>query len=111
MGGSDPDVTIPSVGVTLDFGNDLKAAAAKNSVVKLILDGNFLAGTQDGFVRLYAPNPVQPGSSKSHWDRSATPNLLMEPSINSDLFPNTDLGGTLDLSPSLLEDIGWPLLQ
>jgi len=110
MGGSDPNVTIQSVGVTLDLGDELKAAAAKNSVAKLILDGNFLAGTQNGFVRLYAPNPVAPGSSKSHWDTSATPNLLMEPSINSDLFPNTELGGTLDLSPSLLKDIGWPLL-
>ena len=109
MGGFDPNVTIPSVGTTLALGDDLKAAAAKNSVAKLILDGNILAGTQDGFVRLYAPNPVEPGSSKSHWDRSATPNLLMEPSINSDLFPNTQLGGDLDLSPSLLEDIGWPL--
>ena len=106
MGGFDPDVTIQSVGVTLDLGNAFKAAAAKNSVVKLILDGDFLAGASpEGFVRLYAPNPVEPGSSKSHWDRGASPNLLMEPSINSDLDPSN----YLDLSPNLLEDIGWPL--
>lgn len=106
MGGFDPNVNIPSVGVTLALGNTLKAAAADNSQVKLILDGNFLAGTSPGgLVRLNAPNPVQPGSSKSHWDPGASPNLLMEPSINSDLDPSN----FLDLSPNLLEDIGWPL--
>ncbi len=106
MGGFDDNVTIPSVGVTQALGGDFKVAAAKNSVVKLILDDDFLAGASpEGFVRLNAPNPVQPGSSKSHWDPGASPNLLMEPSINSDLNPSV----FLDLSINLLEDIGWPL--
>ena len=60
---------------------------------------------QDGFVRLYAPNPVAAGSSKSHFDTAATPNLLMEPSINDDLMPSV----FLDLTPNLFEDIGWTL--
>jgi len=55
------------------------------------------------FVRLYAPNPVQQGSSVSHFTTDATPNLLMEPAINSDLFSST-----IDLSQQLLKDIGWP---
>ena len=106
MGGFNPDVTIPSVGVTRDLGDQFKSAAMRNSVVKLILDPDFLAGASpEGYVRLYAPNPVEPGSSKSHWDRGASPNLLMEPSINSDLDPSN----FLDLSPNLLEDIYWPL--
>ena len=106
MGGADdPFFEIPSVGVTKDVGDMFKAASANNIVGKLIADTDFLAGTQDGYVRLNAPNPVQPGSSKFHWDPSASPNLLMEPSINSDLDPSNDL----DLSPNLLEDIGWPL--
>jgi hypothetical protein len=106
MGGADLDLfTIPSIGVTKDDGDAFKAASRRNIVGKMITDPNFLAGTQDGYVRLNAPNPVQPGSSKSHWDPSASPNLLMEPSINSDLDPTNDL----DLSPNLLEDIGWPL--
>ena len=80
MGGFDPAVTIPSVGVSFDDGSMFKAAAAENIVGKLILDGAFQAGaTEDGLVRLYAPNPVRPGSSKSHWDTGASPNLLMEP--------------------------------
>lgn len=56
---------------------------------------------------MYAPNPVQSGSPISHWDTSATPNLLMEPFISSDLTPS--LG--LDLTPYLFEDIGWALTQ
>jgi len=106
MGGSDPNVTIPSVGVTMNLGNAFKAAAAKNIVGKLIIDGDFLAGASpEGLVRLWAPDPVAPGSSKSHWDTAATPNLLMEPSINDDLTPSV----FLDLTPNLFEDIGWTL--
>ncbi len=92
MGGFSPFVTIPSVGITLEQGDAFKAAGKAN--VKLILDASKLAGANDdGLVQLYAPNPVQPGSSKSHWDTSATPNLLMEPSIT----PTLDVGTTLDL--------------
>jgi len=104
-GPDDPSFTIPVVGVTQDVGQSLKAAAADNSVGKLMLDPRFLAGTEDGYVRLYAPDPVADGSSKSHWDTSATPNLLMEPFINDDLMPSV----FLDLTPNLLEDIGWTL--
>ena len=55
------------------------------------------------YVRLYAPNPVEQGSSVSHFTTDASPNLLMEPAINSDLFSST-----IDLSQQLLKDIGWP---
>jgi hypothetical protein len=107
MGGASPDVMIPSVGISRDDGDAIKAVLPGNSVSKLVLDPDFLAGaTADGWVRLYAPDPVQPGSSKSHWDTAATPNLLMEPSINSDLESATNL----DLTPFLFMDIGWQLL-
>lgn len=106
MGGSALiPMSIPSVGISNSDGTALKEASARNSVVKLILDPNFTAGMQDGYVRLYAPNPVQPGSSKSHFDSVATPNLLMEPAINDDLMPSV----FLDLTPNLFEDIGWTL--
>jgi hypothetical protein len=106
MGGFSPFVTIPSVGVSLDQGNAIKGELDGGVNLKLILDSTLLAGANDdGLVRLYAPNPVQPGSSKSHWDTSAIPNLLMEPSINADLAPTQ----TLDLTPNLFEDIGWVL--
>ena len=107
MGGADPSITIPSVGITLAQGDAIKAELWTGVNVKLLLDPDFQAGTSDGYVRLYAPSSVALGSSISHWDTSATPNLLMEPFINSDLTPS--LG--LDLTPYLFEDIGWTLTQ
>ncbi len=105
MGGSDPSISIPSVGITLDLGNSIKAELP-GANAKLLLDDDFLAGTTQDFVRLYTPAVVSPGSSKSHWDTSAEPSLLMEPSIT----PNLESATTLDLSPAMLQDIGWVLL-
>ena len=69
----------------------------------LAVDPDTLAGT-DGQDRvlLYAPNPVEPGSSISHWDVSASPNLLMEPSSSNSLA-----FGALDLTRRQMFDIGW----
>ena len=55
--------------------------------------------------RVYTPNPVDPGSSVSHFDTSLTPNQLMEPNISSDLT-NTVIPPQ-DLTYSLMKDIGW----
>jgi hypothetical protein len=62
-----------------------------------------LAGTNQSYVRLYAPCTDDPGSSIHHWDVVSTPHLLMEPSISSD-----PLHG-LDLTLYQLLDIGWKL--
>lgn len=108
MGGADdPFFEIPSVGVSQADGTLFKDAAAEDKTkATLLLDEDFIAGTTpEGLVRLYAPNPVQPGSSKSHFDTTATPNLLMEPAITDDLMPSV----FLDLTPNLFEDIGWVL--
>ncbi|MCG8460655.1 MAG: hypothetical protein MI919_30605 [Holophagales bacterium] len=105
IGGSAPSVTIPTISVSLELGEALEAELPKVKG-KIFADPRILAGTSDGFVRLFAPDPVRPGSSKSHWDTTALPNLLMEPSVSPDLESAT----TLDLSPSLLLDLGWPLL-
>ena len=48
-----------------------------------------------------APNPVQPGSSVSHWTVDTFPNLLMEPALNTSLFDD------VDLTIPLFKDIGW----
>jgi hypothetical protein len=64
------------------------------------------AGTDAlGRVLMYAPSPNQPGSSVSHYDTSATPNQLMEPSINADL--RHEVRPPFDLTYPLLQDIGW----
>ena len=69
----------------------------------LILDPSRLAGGDDlGRVLLYTPDPLQPGSSVSHWDVSASPDLLMEPFIS----PSLTLG-EVDLTLPQMLDIGW----
>jgi hypothetical protein len=57
------------------------------------------AGT--GRVQLFAPSTFQSGSSVSHFDSVCTPNLLMEPAIN------TNLPLDLDLTRQQMRDIGW----
>lgn len=107
MGGTASFIGIPSVGISQADGNAIKAVLPGNSVSKLVLDDDFLAGANpDGLVRLYAPDPVAPGSSKSHWDTSATPDLLMEPFNSPDLKTTQDL----DLTPFLFLDLGWTLV-
>jgi hypothetical protein len=102
MGGDDPTITIPSVGISQADGNDIRNNLPANVTLKL--DETLLAGADDnGLVRLYAPNPVESGSSISHWDVVATPNLLMEPFINADLTDD------LDLSVEQMVDVGWAL--
>ena len=56
-------------------------------------------------VYLYTPNPHRGGSSVSHCDTLARPNLLMEPSLN----PNQpfEVAAPSDLTLELLRDIGW----
>jgi len=53
-----------------------------------------------GHVRMYAPNPAQPGSSVSHWDTVLSPDEIMEPSY---VGPIHDVG----LMRELFQDLGW----
>jgi hypothetical protein len=55
----------------------------------------------NGRVQLYAPIAYESGSSVSHWDKAAAPNLLMEPVINRGLPID------LDLTRQQMRDIGW----
>jgi hypothetical protein len=67
-------------------------------------DPTRLAGADDlGRMLLYTPNPLEGGSSMSHWDRTATPDLLMEPSAS----PSVRVG-EVDLTLPHFRDIGWP---
>lgn len=101
LGGDDPSITIPVVSVTKSDGDALRAQTPGASVL-LGADPQHLAGEDDsGFVKLFAPGSLQGGSSVHHWDTSATPDLLMEPSISSRLTHSVDI--TIDQ----LIDIGW----
>ena len=63
--------------------------------------GFLSAGTHAGTgeVLMYAPDPVEEGSSVAHFDVSLTPNELMEPSANS--MPDRRL------TIALMADLGW----
>ncbi len=117
LGGADATVVIPVVsvsqadGVTLKavvaaathYGSRTKAGVATSAFTS---DPTRMAGADAaGRPLLYTPNPLVSGSSVSHWDVSAFPNLLMEPNINADL--TVTLVPPLDLTKPLLSDLGW----
>lgn len=116
-GGTDPNVIIPSVGITQEEGELLKAAVAAAKpygsraqagavTATFAVDNTRKAGADAlGRPLLYTPATLAPGSSVSHWDVTASPNLLMEPSINSDL--TLSVSPPQDLTLPLLKDIGW----
>lgn len=112
LGGTDPTITIPAVRITLADGNALKTQLKTRSRTRsgvfanIGLLGNQLAGADAlGRLKMYAPNPFQGGSSVSHFDTTATPNLLMEPAINGDLTQT--VVPPIDLTFPLLLDTGW----
>jgi hypothetical protein len=116
-GGSDATITIPAVGISQADGDALKAAVAaavpygprgKAGLVTASwsVDPARIAGADAaGRPLLYTPSVLASGSSVSHWDVTASPNLLMEPNINPDL--GTVLVAPKDLTLPLLKDLGW----
>ncbi len=106
MAGTSEEVRIPVVSLSTNDGAALKAQLATNAQVQTTLrnDPARLSGASpEGYVRLYSPCVQEPGSSTYHWDTVASPNLLMEPSVSSDLAHG------LDLTLNQLLDIGWTL--
>jgi hypothetical protein len=104
MGGTDNSIAIPSYGISQSDMTTLRVGfgAPGGTVATMGFDTNQpLPGTSGGLVRLHAPNPVDPGSSVSHFTIDAEPNLLMEPNLNGNLFDQ------VDLTLPLFADIGW----
>ena len=62
------------------------------------------AGSVGTHVRMFAPNPIQGGSSVSHWDTALTPDQIMEPSYTTAIHMQT-------FERYLFRDIGWKLIQ
>ncbi len=60
------------------------------------------AGFPGGHVQVHAPNPLELGSSVSHFSNAVVPNELMEAGYAG---PNHQVGLALDL----MEDIGWQI--
>jgi hypothetical protein len=113
--GSTPDIWARyqldrSVGLLWTQMNDAQRAASSINPNNVLWNGanvriasGFLttARDADGRVEMFTPNPFQGGSSVSHWNSTASPNLLMEPAIN------VGLPLDLDLTRQQMRDIGW----
>src|SRR5262249_16684318 len=104
IGRAAPDVAIPGLGIPQADGAALKTAIGAGAVTATIVRdaSKGLSGADQAHRALmFAPTTLQSGSSVSHWDTTAFPNLLMEPIINSDLTHS------LDLTVPLFRDLGW----
>jgi hypothetical protein len=101
ISGIETSIHIPIISVTYADGQALKAQLASGVHVSFRTDPSRVSGADSaGRVRLYTPCALQGGSSVFHWDTTATPNLLMEPNISSDLRG-------VDITVNQLIDIGW----
>ena len=112
MSGADPLVTIPAVrisqanGALLSTALSTRSRTASGVIASLGVDPTRLAGADSRRrVLMYTPTFYSPGSTVSHFTTEAKPNLLMEPSINSDL--THAVRPPRDLTLPLLQDIGW----
>ena len=102
MLGVDQNVVIPMTGISQADGTTLKAQLGSGLNATLHVDPALLTGADpSNRLQLYAPNPAQQGSSISHWDVSAFPNLLMEPALNA------DVQGVVDITRQAMRDMGW----
>jgi hypothetical protein len=89
-------ITIPSYSVTQALGTTIESSGTVNVTL-----GYANIGVNQGCVRMFAPNPVLPGSSVSHFHADASPDLLMEPALNTTIF------NRVDLTLPLFRDIDW----
>ena len=106
MGGSDTSITISSVMVSQADGNTIRSQLGNTLLARMLLDSTLSVGTDlQRRPLIFTPNPIQTGSSISHWDSSLFPNQLMEPNISGDLTHS--VVPIWDLSFSLLRDVGW----
>lgn len=99
-------VTIPTVSLSRTDG--LAIVGQPGATGFIGRDLSIRAGADPlGRARLFMPNPVQGGSSGSHYDSIAFKNLLMEPAINGDLTHDVSSANGNDLTLELLRDVGW----
>jgi len=105
MPGTDGTIVIPSVRVDRSDGAALRATLGSGVNVSMLIDNALRQGTDElDHVRLFAPDPVVSGSSISHFDTVATPNLLMEPVLSGDLPHQV---AVTDLTLAAMRDVGW----
>jgi uncharacterized protein (TIGR03382 family) len=101
-GDAGPELVIPVWGISSADGAALEEYVGdEGGQVEVDADGRRAGENLLGDVLLYTPSAYSDGSSVGHWDSSASPPLLMMPTINPSLPRN------LDLTPAALKDVGW----
>jgi hypothetical protein len=94
------NVRLPVLGISASDASLLEASSGVS--LTLTSDGTRLDGADgSGHVYLYASDPIEGGSTGSHWDPLVRPDLLMEPVAS----PNPIHDVTVELA--LFRDIGW----
>jgi hypothetical protein len=98
-----PMSTVPMLVLSEGDAALLHAALQRGSVTASMAgDANQLLGAdKKGRVLLFTPDEILGGSSLSHFDISARPDLLMEPYMDSTAQHD------VDLTLALLRDLGW----
>ena len=99
------EATVPTLSVSSVDGAAIKAALPGVELRFATIPGRFAGADAQGFAKLYTPGTLQPGSTFSHYDVTASPNALMEPAITPTLASNA----MVDLTPALFADEGWTL--
>ncbi len=112
MAGTDPLITIPAAMISRADGDALlpvlqfRSRTNSGVLVRLGQSATFKAGADEqNRPLIYAPSVFNGGSSISHWDVSAFPNLLMEPFDTADNDHSLKPPG--DLTLPLLQQLGW----
>lgn len=67
--------------------------------------GYLSSGLNQGRVELYAPSPIQAGSSISHWAIGLSPSQIMDPREN----PQVSVLSGVGMAACVLENMGWQL--
>jgi PA domain/Domain of unknown function DUF11 len=105
--GGSPALSIPVGFVSLETGTAIIDRTAVATVIGSFGHTPQRGGTDSSGNRvfLYTPTTVASASSVSHFGTSATPALLMEPSIQPSVL------NQLDVTPAVMADLGWSVVQ
>jgi hypothetical protein len=99
-------ITIPTESLNFSDAQALRGQLGGTVNASIYVDHSVLLGSDSSnHALMYAPSTATQGSSVSHFDTSAFPNLVMEPNYSGDL--GHSVVPPQDLTASLLHDLGW----
>lgn len=91
-------VHIPTLGVTVQ---DASLLSSGETVTLDAVGAELVGADTQGRMYMYASDPIVQGSTVSHWDPIARPNLMQEP--NASFIISHDIR----MEAALMRDIGW----